>query len=71
VTGLASIDVSRDLSRAGQIVLIFLFQVGGLGILTFSAVFFVILGRGLASKGTRHYAVGFPLCPAPGPGVHP
>ena len=50
VTGLASIEISRDLSRAGQIVLIFLFQVGGLGILTFSAVFFVILGRGLASK---------------------
>jgi trk system potassium uptake protein TrkH len=50
VTGLATIDVGRDLSTAGQVVLIGLFQTGGLGILTFSAVFFVILGRGLASK---------------------
>jgi trk system potassium uptake protein len=50
VTGLATIDVGQDLSTAGQAVLIFLFQVGGLGILTFSAVFFVMLGHGLASK---------------------
>jgi trk system potassium uptake protein TrkH len=50
VTGLSTIDVGQDLSRAGQIVLLCLFQIGGLGILTFSAVFFVILGRGLASK---------------------
>ena len=50
VTGLATIDVGLDLSLTGQIVLICLFQVGGLGILTFSAVFFLILGRGMASK---------------------
>jgi trk system potassium uptake protein len=50
VTGLATIDVGRDLSTTGQIMLILLFQVGGLGILTFSAVFFVLLGRNLASK---------------------
>jgi len=50
VTGLATIDVGRGLSTAGQTILIFLFQVGGLGILTFSAVFFVMLGHGLASK---------------------
>ena len=50
VTGLATIDVGRDLSRAGQVILIVLFQVGGLGILTFSTIFFMLLGRGLASK---------------------
>lgn len=50
VTGLATVDVGRDLSSTGQVILIFLFQVGGLGILTFSAVFFVMLGQGLASK---------------------
>jgi trk system potassium uptake protein TrkH len=50
VTGLTAIDVGQDLSTAGQVLLIFLFQVGGLGILTFSAVFFVMLGHGLASK---------------------
>jgi len=50
VTGLATIDVGQRLSPGGQIVLICLFQVGGLGILTFSAVFFAMLGHGLASK---------------------
>ncbi len=50
VTGLAAIDLSQDLSTAGQVTTIVLFQVGGLGILTFSALFFVILGKGLASK---------------------
>lgn len=50
VTGLATVDVGQDLSTAGQVILILLFQVGGLGILTFSAVFFVLLGQGLASK---------------------
>jgi len=50
VTGLATIDVGRGLSMTGQTILIALFQVGGLGILTFSAVFFVMLGHGLASK---------------------
>jgi len=50
VTGLVTIDVGRDLSMTGQTLLIALFQVGGLGILTFSAIFFVMLGHGLASK---------------------
>jgi trk system potassium uptake protein TrkH len=50
VTGLATIDVGQTLSPGGQAILIFLFQVGGLGILTFSAVFFAMLGHGLASK---------------------
>jgi trk system potassium uptake protein TrkH len=50
VTGLATVNTGEDLSRAGQIILILLFQIGGLGILTFSAVFFVLLGHGIASK---------------------
>jgi len=50
VTGLSTINIGEDLSPAGQVVLILLFQIGGLGILTFSAVFFVMLGHGLASK---------------------
>lgn len=50
VTGLSPINVGEDLGLAGQVILILLFQIGGLGILTFSAVFFVIMGRGLASK---------------------
>ena len=50
VTGLTTINIGEDLGLTGQVILILLFQAGGLGILTFSAVFFVILGRGLASK---------------------
>lgn len=50
VTGLTPIDIGRDLSTMGHVITIVLFQVGGLGILTFSALFFVIMGRGLASK---------------------
>jgi trk system potassium uptake protein TrkH len=51
VTGLAVIDIGKDLSFPGQIITIFLFQVGGLGIITFSTVFFVLMGRGISFKG--------------------
>jgi trk system potassium uptake protein TrkH len=51
VTGLACIDIGKDLSIPGQVITIFLFQVGGLGIITFSTVFFVIMGRGISFKG--------------------
>jgi len=51
VTGLACIDIGKDLSFAGQVITIFLFQVGGLGIITFSTVFFVLMGRGISFRG--------------------
>jgi trk system potassium uptake protein TrkH len=51
VTGLVVIDVGRDLSTLGQVITIFLFQIGGLGIITFSTVFFVLMGRGISFKG--------------------
>ena len=51
VTGLVVIDVGKDLSTLGQVITIFLFQVGGLGIITFSTVFFVLMGRGISFKG--------------------
>jgi trk system potassium uptake protein TrkH len=51
VTGLVVIDVGKDLSLIGQVITIFLFQIGGLGIITFSTVFFVLMGRGLSFKG--------------------
>src|SRR3972149_3568116 len=51
VTGLVVIDVGRDLSVLGQVITIFLFQIGGLGIITFSTVFFVLMGRGISFKG--------------------
>jgi trk system potassium uptake protein TrkH len=51
VTGLVVIDVGKDLTTLGQVITIFLFQIGGLGIITFSTIFFVLMGRGLSFKG--------------------
>jgi trk system potassium uptake protein TrkH len=51
VTGLVVIDVGKDLSTLGQVLTILLFQIGGLGIITFSTIFFVLMGRGLSFKG--------------------
>ena len=50
VTGLATIDMGKDLSFTGQIISLILFQVGGLGIITFSVVFFGMMGRGISFK---------------------
>ena len=50
VTGLAPIDIGRDLSFAGQLITLVLFQVGGLGIITFSVVLFALMGRGISFK---------------------
>jgi trk system potassium uptake protein TrkH len=51
VTGLAVIDIGRDLSLFGQIVTLLLFQIGGLGIITFSLVLFGMMGRSLSFRG--------------------
>ncbi|NPU84858.1 MAG: hypothetical protein HPY65_10250 [Syntrophaceae bacterium] len=51
VTGLATIDIGRDLSFTGQIVTLILFQLGGLGIITFSTVLLGIAGLGVPFKG--------------------
>src|SRR5512136_1872134 len=51
VTGLVVIDIGKDLSTSGQVITIFLFQIGGLGIITFSTVFFILMGRGMSFKG--------------------
>jgi len=51
VTGLVVVDIGKDLTIPGQVITIFLFQIGGLGIITFSTVFFVLMGRGISFKG--------------------
>ena len=48
VTGLVVVDIGKDLTIPGQVITIFLFQIGGLGIITFSTVFFVLMGRGIS-----------------------
>ncbi len=50
VTGLTVINVSEALSRFGQIVLICLIQVGGLGFLVFSTVLFMLIGKRITLK---------------------
>lgn len=44
VTGLSPVDVSRELSLFGQIVLISLIQIGGLGLMTFTTVAYYFIG---------------------------
>lgn len=45
VTGLTVVDTGTRLSRFGQVVVLVLIQTGGLGIMTMSTVFAVLLGR--------------------------
>jgi len=45
VTGLNVIDPSRDFNRLGQVIIMALIQVGGLGIITFGTVFTLIMRR--------------------------
>jgi len=50
VTGLTVIDIGTDLSFTGQIITMVLFQSGGLGIITFSAFFFHLMGLSISFK---------------------
>lgn len=45
VTGLSVVSVACDLTRFGHVVLLLLMEVGALGIMTMSTLFFLILGR--------------------------
>ncbi len=50
VTGLVVVDIGKDLSPVGQVITMFLIQIGGLGIITFSTIFFVLMGKGISFK---------------------
>lgn len=50
VTGLASISIIDDFSIFGQIVLLALVQIGGLGIMTLSSSMAIIMGKNLAMR---------------------
>lgn len=45
VTGLVVKDIGKDFSVFGQMVILFLIQIGGLGIMTLSTFFAIIIGR--------------------------
>lgn len=48
VTGLATIDVGKEFSLFGEIVLLALIQIGGLGIMTLSIIFMLMAGKRLS-----------------------
>ncbi|MEW6388531.1 MAG: potassium transporter TrkG [Thermodesulfobacteriota bacterium] len=56
VTGLIVVDTATAYTRFGQGVILLLIQVGGLGIMTFAALTFLLLGRrlSLASQAALH-----------------
>lgn len=51
VTGLAVFDIGSQLTRFGQIVLLLSIQLGGLGIVTFSTFFILIVGGSISFRG--------------------
>lgn len=50
VTGLMVADAGKQFTLFGQIVILALIQIGGLGIMTFSTFFMIVLGRSLSMK---------------------
>ena len=51
VTGLVAVDTGTTFSPFGQIVLMVLIQVGGLGFMVFATMIMVVLGRRISIKG--------------------
>lgn len=45
VTGLSVVDISETFSNKGHFIILFFIQLGGLGVMTFSTMIFVIIGR--------------------------
>ncbi len=50
VTGLGTVDLSTTFTLFGQSVMLFLIEVGGLGIMTFAILVFIMLGRRIGIK---------------------
>jgi trk system potassium uptake protein TrkH len=59
VTGLTALDTGKDYTLAGQLVILGLIQLGGLGILTFSTSLMLALGRRLSLKGAETFTSSF------------
>lgn len=45
VTGLTVVDVSKVFSPIGDFIIIFFIQLGGLGVMTFSSILFIVMGK--------------------------
>ncbi len=50
VTGLITVDTATYFTKFGQMVIMFLFQVGGLGLMTFTTFFAIFLSGGMGIK---------------------
>ncbi len=50
VTGLSVIDITKDLTPLGQVVLLLLIQTGGLGIMSISSIIFIMLGKRMSLR---------------------
>lgn len=51
VTGLIVVDTGRTFTLAGQLAILLLIQIGGLGVMTFSTFFLSLVGRRISLKG--------------------
>ncbi len=63
VTGLTTIDVGTTFTLFGQTVIMGLMEIGGLGVMTFSIVFFLFLGRGISTRGRWIITESFTAAP--------
>ncbi|MDA1476160.1 TrkH family potassium uptake protein [Bacillus changyiensis] len=50
VTGLTVVDTATDYTLFGQIIILFLIQVGGLGIMSFAVLIYIMLGKKIGLK---------------------
>lgn len=53
VTGLVVVDTGSAFTLFGQAVILFLIQLGGLGVMTFSVMIFRLMGRGMSFRHRR------------------
>ncbi len=54
VTGLIVLDTGTDFTFSGQLIILFLIQVGGLGVMTFAAFFALSFGQQMGLAGARN-----------------
>ena len=50
VTGLIVVDTGDTFTRFGEIIILLLIQIGGLGFMTFASLFFLLLGKKISLK---------------------
>ena len=63
VTGLVVVDTGSHFSLFGQLIILFLIQMGGVGIMTFSIFFYRLLGREIPLPGKIALEEGFTYGP--------